>query len=60
MKLLHSMLAALGWMIPQAQVPPPWLNQRHGRSRQPGLPGKAGDKLARMAAEKRLGKATIR
>ena len=39
----------------------PLINQAHaqaiptGRSRRPGKPGKAGDKMARHAAENRLG-----
>ena len=60
----NNLLAALmGVAFGAGMAPAPKLSQppvyrrptSFGRSRIPGKPGRAGDKLARMAAESRLG-----
>ena len=56
-----SIVAAMFKKALNIAATPPLINQAHaqaiptGRSRRPGKPGKAGDKMARHAAENRLG-----
>ena len=51
--LARSIGSAINTASPAAMLP--FVDMNRQRSREPGKPGKAGDKIARHAAENRLG-----
>lgn len=61
---LRTLLASFAFLNPtfyaSAQAPRPFVTRSFGRSRTPGKPGRAGDKLARLAAKGKVGVIRIR